>query len=83
MFLKKCDRSILTQTTIQFILGGVVGFIPPVILLSYTWQSGWEFTTAEILISVGFAILCGTLSAIWGQKFLEQLLELMSFLPPI
>ncbi|PSB03854.1 hypothetical protein [Merismopedia glauca] len=77
------DRSILTKTVIQFFVGATVGLILPLILLSYTWQSGLGFTAVHIIVSIGFVGLCGTLSAILGHKFLDKLGELMNLLPQI
>jgi hypothetical protein len=83
MHLKNSDRSRLSQGIIHFILGTAIGLVLPLALLWYTWESGSSLTAVQISVSVVFTLFCATLSAIWGHKFLDKLLDLISCLPQI
>lgn len=62
--------------------GAVIGLLFALIPLSFVWGSD-SFQAIHIILTVGFAALCGILSAISGEKFIDKLIDLANFMPPV
>lgn len=62
----------------QFLLGAAIGFLLALIALAYADLKLLSFTIYTGL----FALFCGTLSAVWGKKFLTKLSMLLDAIPP-
>ncbi len=63
---------------VQFVLGTIPAIILVIALWSGTTNSGIK--NLEIFASMGFITFCGIFSAIWGNKFRDKILDLMSYI---
>jgi hypothetical protein len=57
----------------QFAVGVSIALFVDWILLTYAWHSSTGASGLQIGIAVGFAILSGILSVVWGDKFVNSL----------
>jgi hypothetical protein len=68
---------------IQFLSGAGLAmlllFVPISYMLFFTPDIG--ISALHIGLAVGFTLLCGTLSAFWGNQVLEALSKLLESLP--
>jgi hypothetical protein len=62
--------------------GALIGLLFASIPLSFAWGSD-SFQEIHIIVSLGFVAFCGILSAIWGEKFIDRLLDLFNLMPPV
>jgi hypothetical protein len=62
--------------------GGIIGLLFALIPLSFAWGSD-SFQAIHLLLSIGFVAFCGILSAISGEKFIDKLIDLSEFMPPV
>lgn len=72
----------LADIVFQFFLGAAIGLILALFPLSFIWMSALGLKVLHIVLSIGFIAFCGTLSAIWGNKFLAKLFSLLESIPP-
>jgi hypothetical protein len=62
--------------------GAIIGLLFALIPLSFAWGSD-SFQTIHIMLTIGFAAFCGILSAVSGDKFIDKLIDLSQFMPPV
>lgn len=68
----------LSSIAFDFMSGALLGLIPALMALAYS-----ELKLLPLAAYTGlFACFCGTLSAIWGKKFMDKLSMLIDAIPP-
>jgi hypothetical protein len=72
----------LGEIAIHAVTGAIIGLLFALIPLSFAWGSD-SFQAIHIILSIGFVALCGMLSAISGEKFIDKLIHLSQFMPPV
>jgi uncharacterized membrane protein len=72
----------LGKIAIHAFTGAIIGLLFALIPLSFAWGSD-SFQTIHIILSIAFVAFCGILSAISGEKFIDKLIDLSQFMPPV
>ncbi len=80
--LENHPQRTLREIATHGLAGALVGLLFALIPLSFAWGSD-SFTAIHAIVSVGFVAFCGVFSAVWGEKFIDRLLDLAQFMPPI
>jgi hypothetical protein len=80
--LKNRQQRTLGKIAIHALTGAIFGLLFALIPLSFAWGSD-SFRAIHIILSLGFVAFCGTLSAISGEKFIDRLIDLSNFMPPV
>jgi hypothetical protein len=78
------DRQLRTpgKIAIHGLTGAIIGLLFALIPLFFVWGSD-SFQAIHLILLVGFAGWCGILSAISGEKFIDKLIDLSNFIPPV
>jgi hypothetical protein len=72
----------LGEIAIHGLTGAIIGLLFTLIPLSYAWEPD-GFKAIHIILSIGFVAFCGILSAVSGEKFIDKLIDLSNFIPPV
>ncbi len=78
------------KIAIHALTGTIIGLLFALIPLSFAWGTD-SFQAIHIILSIlimrgyanGFVAFCGILSAISGEKFIDKLIDLSNFIPPV
>lgn len=70
------------KIAIHGLTGVIIGLLFALIPLSFAWGSD-DFQAIHIILSIGFVTFCGILSAISGEKYIDKLIDLSNFMPPV
>jgi hypothetical protein len=72
----------LGKIAIHALTGAMIGLLFALIPLSFAWGSD-SFQAIHLLLALLFVAFCGVLSAISGEKFIDKLIDLSNFMPPV